>query len=665
MKTIFFYSFIFILLNSKIYAQDSLAGLYSFTEDVRSVVLKAPGGNPMPGKKFLLTTVEADQMKALVGLDSLSKDFRSKITNKDCDHGKSNQTAAELEEKVKKRDMEIYISATFTDTKFEQDIIGRFTENEYNNHLSKLSFSGNKKASDINTVSSLEHVYQRNHPNVDYGKLSLKAKESVLNDYANLYLGVPLPAGMLMKELVFNNMVNNSSSWKASLAEAKDSLTNAQKIELVSKVGGLFGNKYNYTRFKEGDKAVGYVTIEKLFDSIKSGGEGGICRDIALAQTQMLKELGFTNNYVVTYKTLSGAHSNVISTDPLTGKIIKFNYGEATSVKAGSGTESLIQDTTMADHGLNYRIHDSEGKPVTKVSSELGNILKDATGMEGRMFTDTNYSIQKVGVDFGLMSGSLFTGKTSLGENIYGVAVFKKYDSEYLSLNGGISLSKIEGDRTFMKIEQENLYARLGAEVRTPSLDFGPASVGGFVGGSAEILAYNAIETSTSSKYSKSAKGEIDATGEVYVGLKGDLHLNTGTILTTKTYATFYPDLAQVADASKVVAVRDSVVLQSGLIQNIGNDQAVLIESTVMIKNYGTSMGFKAAYENYEDRLRVKAGFETPMTKDMPTFLPGGTSHAYVGVEKETKSGIVFAVEYDRDLTSKNNSFFLKASKRF
>jgi len=222
-------------------------------------------------------------------------------------------------------------------------------------------------------------------------------------------------------------MINNGKDWQSTLEAARDRLTTEQKIDLVSKIGGTFGNYYNYDRANAGDSARGtYVTTEQLFNSAKAGSPGGICRDIALAQSQMLETLGFKNSYVVNYKTNVGAHATALTTDPVTGKIIKFNYSETTEMKKGSGTEALIQDTSLPDHGLVFRVYDTKGKPVTQVPSQMDQMLRESTGyVVNREFNQKNYNLVKVGFENETIAGNIFTGKTTNGDNLYGIALFK------------------------------------------------------------------------------------------------------------------------------------------------------------------------------------------------------------------------------------------------
>jgi len=46
-----------------------------FSEDVRDVVLKTPGGHPMSKQQFKLTKSEADEMRALAGMDDSTRSY--------------------------------------------------------------------------------------------------------------------------------------------------------------------------------------------------------------------------------------------------------------------------------------------------------------------------------------------------------------------------------------------------------------------------------------------------------------------------------------------------------------------------------------------------------------------------------------------------------------
>src|SRR4051812_6612023 len=77
--------FLLTFISSKTLAEAPNLNLYQLSEDVRDIVLKAPGGHPMPENEFNLTTMQSDQMEALSGLDDSMKVYLENAENKDCE----------------------------------------------------------------------------------------------------------------------------------------------------------------------------------------------------------------------------------------------------------------------------------------------------------------------------------------------------------------------------------------------------------------------------------------------------------------------------------------------------------------------------------------------------------------------------------------------------
>ncbi len=660
---------ILTLLNFNTFADDSsINKLFLFSEDMREVILKTPGGHPMPNQAFQLTQMQSDQMQALSGMDdSIRVHLENANSKPDCDQNSLQLTQKDiqaLQKKVDERDFQLEVVVFSSDKKYEQNTLGRFMSNDYNNYMSTLYSNGNIKAANVFSIDSLIQKYKSDNPGIIFDSLSFKEKEKKLDEYLKTYLGDALPSGLLMKEMAFHRMVNNSSDWKATLNDAKDKLTSEQKIQLVSKLGGFFGNLYNYDRRDAGSKVFGeFISTEQLLDSVKSGAPGGICRDIALAQTQFLKELGFKNNYVLAYKTIAGSHATVISTDPETGKVVKFNYGETTAAPKGSGTESLVQDTSMPDHGINYRIYDTQGKPVTKVPSEVGQILKEsAGGTLDREFNQRNYSLAKISFGTEGLRGNLFTGKTSTGDNIYGLAIYKNIETENTKTGFGLSVSKLESNRSLMQIDQENLYFRTNAEVSSSGLKIGSTQTKAFLGGETSFMLSNNAQTFKSGSKLIGEK-QISADIEGFAGVKTTYESSDKkTSAETKIYANVYPDTGHVAKVTRPTLVLDSVVIRSGVSHALTDDTKALIDSAVVMRSYGTSLVMKAAIEN--EKNRMVAGTSVPLSKDMPTFLPGGERRAFLGVERAT-SRYILSVEFERNFDNRSNSVMLKGQANF
>jgi hypothetical protein len=654
------------LSSNFVFASDQFEKLYLFTEDVRDIIIKSPEGNPLNKKQFDLSNIQSDQIKAISELDNSTRNYLDTNYKKDCDQKKFYKS--ELQSRIEKRDLQIDTLIISSNAKFEQNVLGQFMGDDYMNFMGNLYATGNKKASDIYSIQSLTSKYKSLNPNNNWDKLTFIEKEKTLTNFANTYLNITLPKGLVMKELAFSSMIDNSTNWKTILETAKDNLTYDQKVQLVSKFGGFFGNHYNFSRFEAGEKARGeYVTTEQLLNSLKTGSPGGICRDIALAQTQMLQELGFKNSYVVSYKTLQGAHSTALTTDPETGKIIKFNYSEANESKAGSGTEALMQDTSLPDHGLGFRLYDTSGKPITHVPSEMAQMLRDSTGVSfDRNFNSKNYNLVKVGFNSEGISGSLFTGKTSSGDNLYGIALYNEQKiNEHLKMGTGLSISKLDGKRSLMQIDQDNLYVRNSIEANYPLNKTANSETKIIGGASIEALLSNNREIWNGTGMIKEAKREIDANSDGFVGIQNKYISNDKrTEFNTEVYANLYPDWNHVASGDKTVAVLDGVTIHSGISHEITENKRAMIENAIIMKNYGSSMVTRAALEDTMNGSRYVAGFSTPITKDMPTFLPGGERKVMLGLEK-VKEKMTFSIEYERNLENRNSNLMIKGKVNF
>jgi hypothetical protein len=671
MKKVSFILLLFIGF-ARLRAEDSLSKIYLLSENVRDIVLKAPGGHPMPRREFYLTTMQADQMKALSSLDDeMRTHLELAFTKRDCDKflfqpdGEAEENM-KLEKRVDNRNFQIELAVFSSDKKFEQVVLDSYYADEFKDYMDKLSQDGNKPSENIASLESLVDRYRLAHPKVNLELKSFSEKEKILSEYADRYLGVSLPEGFIMKEMTYWELVNNSGTWKETLTLAKNNLSSQQKIELVSRFGDNFLSLYSEDRMKGGPNGTFVSTIE-LLDSLKNKESGGICRDIALSQTQMLKELGFTNAYVVTFKAIEAAHASVIATDPQTGKIIKFNYGETYESKKGSGTEALIQQTSVKDYGLEFKIYDSNGKAVTHIPSELSLMLREATGADRKDdFNPKNFSLTSANFKSSLLDGSLFAGKTSSGDNVYGASLFKNMAiNQNLDLSGGVSLSKIEGRIGPIKVDQQNLYLRGKAELSSPEFALGALRSKAFLGGIEEILLSDNKETNLNTDEVIEVENELSSNPNLYLGIKSSYETPIeNTKVESKIYATFFPDWDHIARNSSVVLVSDSVILKSGVSHQISEDTRALVDTAVIIKNYGSSLVINASIEDDKNVIRYNAGMAIPLVKDMPSFLPGAETRAFAGVEKITDR-FIFTLVYEHNFDNDSNNVQAKGEFKF
>lgn len=609
------------------------------TEDVRAIVLNLPETQSLSELKFELSPEEADQIKALAELDQAFLDHL-KQTGEQC------LKEAEISKKVSERTLKIEALIVSSDKKFEQEALGRLGDDYYD-------------------VSSLIRQYKEKNPGTDFDTLGLKRREELLSEFSKKELGASIPPGVVMKELAVGEMIQRSGEWKAILQEAKSKLTSDQKIALVSRMGGLFSDRYDYSR-STGKSDGSFVTSSALLDSVKTGAPGGVCRDIALAQVQYLEELGFKQNYVVAYMDNGVPHATVISMDPETKKIVKFNYSDTTTMKGNSGTEALNQDHNLPDRGLSFKLYDTSGKPVTKVSSDLSQVLKDATGgPSDRVFNQKNYSIAKVGFNKDGISGNLFTGRTSAGEEIYGAAVYKKAETENVKLTSGVSVSKLKGERSKVTVDQTNLYLLARAELSTQALKAGPTETKLFGEIESETLITNIKEERKDTGAVKENKKQLDASVDLTLGVKNKYTSPSGkTTVNSEVSATMYPDYAHVASAEKLGPALNQILVRSEVTSAITDDKKALLSAAVIIKKYGKFADVKAVLQDEKRRMTYKAGVSAPLSKDTPTFLPGGEKRLSAGVQKNYKN-VVFAIEIDKNLTNKSKSISVKGEGTF
>ena len=453
--------------------------------------------------------------------------------------------------------------------------------------------------------------------------------------------------GLSARDKAYNEILKSPAKWQSILLSYRDKLSSSDKIELVSRFGGVFSSRYNHARADEGNNAHGFVNTEQLIISVNTGKPGGICRDIALAQTQMLETLGFKDSYVLSYKYVHGHHATVISSDPATGKIIKFNYGEVTSAGAGSGTEALAQDTTMPDMGLEYRIFDTHGNPVVTVPSSLGQMLSSTAGGEDREFTQHNYAINKVSFEKNGYKGTIFTGQTSSGETLTGVAITKEMEGYNVKGHIGLSASSLRGEHVKTKVQADQLYGNVGLSYRSDELKLGDDfGVRGIAGAEGSLLLQNASVVNRQTNYKQWADGEMDPAGSGFLGLQAEKKLNDGkTIIENNTYITLYQEQNHVASTDYMVLATNSIIVDTKLTHQMSDDDTyVLLRGAAIFRNYGASAVVEAGMGN--SKTRTMLGLRAPLTSQ-PTFLPGGTTSYYARAEMEATKNITFGIEME------------------
>jgi len=205
------------------------------------------------------------------------------------------------------------------------------------------------------------------------------------------------------------------------------SLDNNQYIQLVAMMGAfsLMGYDSERGRFEE-QAAEGIVQEGDIFSAIKSNistrsydnpgtqVSAGVCRDISYLQGKMLEKRGFKNTYLLGYSSAEGGHMTVVTQDPKDPRrVIKINYGNVTESFNQDGAKALFQGSSGAitDLSQSYLLHDTQGRTVAYVPSELAKTLLEISGMDPRSYdpaarqTSSLISLQKRISSSGILDG--------------------------------------------------------------------------------------------------------------------------------------------------------------------------------------------------------------------------------------------------------------------
>jgi hypothetical protein len=270
-----------------------------------------------------------------------------------------------------------------------------------------------------------------------------------------------------------------------------------------------------------------------------------------------------------------------------------------------------------------------------------------------------------VGFNSGSINGNVFAGRTSTGLNLYGVSVFQESASEHVKSSVGVAAAKLTGERGNIKIDQSSLFLRASAEVNSSPINLGPIKSSVFAGINGEAMLANNSMSTIGSNRTTEAKKQIEANAEFYAGVENKIEsAGKKTFIDNKIYASFYPDFNHVATAEKTVPVLNYVVVQTGVGHQINDDTKAMIDTAVVMRNYGTSLVVKGILEDQKHNLRASAGVSAPLTKDMPSFLPGASTRATASVDYVTPR-VMFSIEVEKDLNNKATNVGVKARGNF
>lgn len=653
-----------LIITPSLMAQDNIGKVYHFTEDVRNIVWES---SPIQ-TDFRLGEKETDKAVSYMALDQELAEYansrmKAPSTNDDepCDDSNESDASKKgLAKKIEDRKYNLYFTMTFNDAEAVGLAEGFMGRNNFRTFMLNKGSNGKPKAYGILNLAQLKSKFKTKNPSVDLSNLSFLDRESALIKFAEDYSSIKIPKGMLLSELAIDHAIKNPKDWKSGMAEIKDELSFDQKVLVASSLGGKFSDRYNYDRV--GSKGEGVVTIEEMLESVRDGNPGGICRDVSMAQSAILKELGVPKDkiYQIGYSTSGGGHAVVAIQDPDNPKnIVKLNYGYVSESDGAVGSSALIQNTSLPDFGIQNRVYDADGVPVASLPTEIGEVLYDATGgTKGKLAPPSRHSLSKVHVDTPFGSGQMFTGQTSSGDKVVGVAVTRTRDSKYTTDEVSIAGVQRTGDRSNSKISQEALYLRFKSTLNGPSLERENFSLSSRAGVESEVfLMRNKVESSSKSKNDTN----IDTTFKPFLGATAKWSVSEETTVASdiNIEGQLSNKNIQLKSTEGMTLAFNKATIRTGITHKVTPSMTVMGQSGIVLRQIGNSASFSTGVikETRKSDFRAIATYSTPLSKDAPAFLPEAQRNFGVSLgENHKRSGLYYQFEYNRDLDNKSNS---------
>ncbi len=647
-------------------AMADLDTILKLSEDVRDSVVEMEDLDEQ--EEFVLTEEKADTIYNLQKLDLETSEIvatRGPVAHADSPCFENGLISSEIAERIEGRKFKIYFTGTFSDGSdlgLNPGFSGKYN---YSKYMNALRANGAPTGA-INTIGKLENKYLSENPRDDWQNLSTVERGNILQAFATERAGEDVSVGLILSEYAIREMTRDPGNWKSSLNEIKDHLSFEEKLKIASHFGGRFSDNYNTDRANgEGDRADGIVTIEEMLESVRDNEPGGVCRDVSQAQSLMLQELGVGKDdiYQVSYRTATGGHVTTVVRDPDDSKrIVKINYDYMESTDDRNGGAALTRNDTMPEFGMNYRIYDADGKPASYVPTEFGDVLKDVTG--GRSLKDgltQNHSLQRVYVETPIGVGTAFTGTTSSGDNIVGVAISKR--SQERRPNGleyGVAIAKRDGQRSDVKVSETALYGTLKYTYNSPRIEKGPFSLGMHGGIQGDI-----IVGQNRNEYSWGSVREgvnTDVMTTTFVGVNADYESRDGRtrVDTDITLDGFVSHKNEQEGPDSGFTIAPNQITWSTAVQHeVSDDMLVMGESAILLREMGNSAVFKAGLLDQSRDLAGTISYQTPLD-DVPSFMPVSSEAVGFGVVKRfEKPGRrvngSFELGYERDLDYDQN----------
>lgn len=661
--------FMFVLSSQALKAQDKpLTSLYELSNDMMEVVTKSEGLDEK--RKFHLSPKETDLVVGVAKTDHMIGDYladnlnlksagvseeeiyqeclKKKLSEKDKDKLEKLDTA------FQKRSFRVGAYAMYSSKEFDANVELDYKKSNYAGFMGEMGYKTNapNKMAWSNVVKNAK-VNESD---------SYEMKVKKVQDYIKSQTNLEVSGGVIASEFAKLEIVGQPTKWEETLKNASQFMNFDQKMNLVATMGEKMGNDYNYARADSGPESEGHVEIEKLLTNLSNNKSGGVCRDISVAQTQMLKAMGVKDAYSVAYLSNRGGHATVIARDPNdSSRLMKLNYGELYKDDAKKGTAALDQDSSLPSVGMQYRIYDAEGKPVASVPSELTQVLRDTIG-KGNPFAPKSHTLYKAEFGTDGVKGSLFSGKTSMGEDVKGFALYGNVEGGGFHAKTGAALFNSKAEKTHYDLETNGVYlfGDLGYQHKIFSTKKMTAS-GGF-GSEMEMMFLKTDSTEKGKTTSESSDMMADSNIKPYVESKIDYSLSSSSNVQFGAKVSGRIDKGNVADEGSYGLHYDSTLFTSKYFHSVGKDMGLAVEAGVNLSKYGESVAMTSSL--VDGRTKYFVGGGMPIS-NAPGFFEDQQKFVKAGASTETKNGWNLSLEYEKNFASDNDYVGVKVMKKF
>ena len=462
--------------------------------------------------------------------------------------------------------------------------------------------------------------------------------------------GIDAPVNLIAMRMGITQIFATQNDQEVTniLSELGEKLSFDQKVEFASRIGHVLSGIYDYGRAGGGPNGDGIVTFRDMIAAKQNGGKAGVCRDMAVAIAQSLKQMGVDGAYVVAFQTAGGGHATVLVQDPTNaGKTYNINYDFVTSTESASASSHLRQDSYHPSVGTDMRIYTADGKPAAVLPTHLGVALEEIIGRRARDLDPMLQSESQVGraeyrlgKDTSIAAGAALTPD---GDKVIAVTTtYADDDSEHFPMRLSVALYHNERDTNMRgDLATNGLYFSA-----TQYLVSDPVKVragNGTVSTNLEgriLVNSNVSQTSLDRKKPEAIGMSYDLSAQAGVRTRYDNDADTISV-DASVFATGGLGKANVRDEGvysfDLRDVRASAEVTAKLSQNLNG----FASSSVIARTSG--LGIQANQEVGVSRFNSNGtvtsaviGTYGPVLGDAPVFVPGSRRSAYAELRQES-----------------------------